>query len=164
MAISNFEDLNEKVKPGSKGSPGSFGLKKSLRVNWSQSWSKWGQKVTRDYLRSKLSVVKQLLKVIWGQKLRWPRGKSGLFEVKVGQIKGYSGTFSAETGRVGVKGLLRVIEVKTFGGQKLGSFEVTRGHLPERSLVRLIVSQQEFVKLTSEPAEWLWHSFEISRI
>ena len=82
------------------------------------------------------------------------KGRSGSFEVKVGQT------------RVKRSGSLRVrvIEVKTFGGQKLGSFEVTRGHLPERSLVRLIVSQQEFVKLTSEPAEWLWHSFEISRI
>ena len=83
----------------------------------------------------------------WGQNFT-----PGHLGVKIGS-KGFPVSFEIKTGSNGVKRLLRVIEVKTFGGQKLGSFEVTRGHLPERSLVRLIVSQQEFVKLTSEPAE-----------
>ena len=59
----------------------------------------------------------------WGQKVIRGHFRS----------KGYSGSFEAK--------------------RLLGSIEVIRGHLPERSLVRLIVSQQEFVKLTSEPAE-----------
>ena len=62
MAISNFEDLNWKVKSGSKFYPGSFGgenrVKRVSGVIWDQNGFKWGQKVTQGH---------------WGQNFRWSK-------------------------------------------------------------------------------------------